>query len=143
MLTIEEIDAALAGAASYGVQRVAFHNNGSHTATPGYFPTLLRNVGNHLSAAPEGSSIVVVSHAMGVDLLRKNTNIECGDSTDVLAKIDELRRSGVRFLVCRNTLRERSIDPSDLRGVTAGDFVRSGVAHLAFLQQNGFAYLHI
>jgi intracellular sulfur oxidation DsrE/DsrF family protein len=140
MLTIESIDAELRDRPAYLPQRVAYHNNGTHLEAPNYFQTLLRNVGNHVTAAPPKSEIIVVSHALGLDLLRKSANVE---RPNVLTAIDDLRARGVRFLACRNTLREREIDPSDLHGVVAADFVPSGVAHLTHLQSIGYGYLHI
>jgi intracellular sulfur oxidation DsrE/DsrF family protein len=58
------------------------------------------------------------------------------------ASLDSLRSKGVRFLICRNTLRGMNLRLEDLYGVQAADVVPSGVAEIARLQGLGFVYVH-
>ena len=51
------------------------------------------------------------------------------------------RAEGVKFLICRNSLVGRSIDPADLYDVKTGDIVGAAVAEVAALQAQGFVYL--
>ena len=58
------------------------------------------------------------------------------------AKIDGLKAQGVSFNVCANTVRGRKVDmESDLYNVSQDDIVPSGVAEVAKLQQEGYAYI--
>ncbi len=58
------------------------------------------------------------------------------------ATITGLKTQGVQFNVCANTLKGKNIDAShDLYDVKEGDIVPSGVAQLAILQGQGFAYI--
>ena len=58
------------------------------------------------------------------------------------ADLDRLRAKGVRFMVCRNTLKGMGLMPADLYGVQDADIVPSGVAELARLQGQGYVYIH-
>ena len=91
--------------------------------------------------------------AVGADKLRLAVVLQ-GNGLDLLAsaktnpalaaKIDELKKKGVRFLVCKNSLIGRAIDPfKDLYGVAKNDIVPAAVAELVALQQNGYVYLHL
>jgi intracellular sulfur oxidation DsrE/DsrF family protein len=118
--------------------RVAYHNNGTpHDDESSYFMRLLTSLGNHRKAVPD-AVIVVVNHAAGLHIL------EQAATDDALgSRLADLRRSGVRFLVCANTLASRQIDWHSLPGVTAADIVPSGVVALAEFQLDGYAYLHL
>ncbi|MEZ5901164.1 MAG: DsrE family protein [Hyphomicrobiaceae bacterium] len=123
---------------SYAPQKVVFHNNGRGDDSAKYFKGLLRNITNNIEAVGRGRiDIKVVDHSDGIKLFQlANTDAE-------LAKtLDELRAKGVQFLICRNTLKERNIDWHTLYGVKEADLVPSGIAHLVYLQQQGYAYLH-
>ena len=75
----------------------------------------------------------------GIELLQDATR-----NPDLAATIDQLRAKGVRFLVCRNTLIGRELDPfTALHGVKAEDIVSAGVAEVTALQMQGFAYLRL
>lgn len=78
--------------------------------------------------------IVVVCHGAGIDLLQHR---------DDDPKLLELRQVGVRFVVCRNTLDTRNIDPKQLAGVGSEDVVESGLASIAELQFQGLAYIRL
>jgi len=60
----------------------------------------------------------------------------------VQAKIAGLKDQGIKLQVCANTLKGRKIDAdNDLYDVSKADIVPSGVAQLAILQSQGYAYI--
>ena len=81
--------------------------------------------------------IRVVNHGDGLTLFQV-----AKDDSDFAGRIDALKSTGVRFLICNNTLTERKIDWRGLYGVNEEDIVPSGVAELARLQGMGFTYIH-
>jgi len=106
----------------------------------------LGNIRNHINAVcKQGDTtpcsdkldIKVVMHGNGLGLLKQaNTNM------DVQQKVIGLKKQGVAFEVCANTLKGRKIDyKNDLFDVTQQDIVPSGVAELAKLQQEGYVYI--
>ena len=131
--------ARTAPAGYYKDQKVVYLNEGGLPDNATYFGRLLHMIRNHLDAVGKDHvKIRVVDLGPGVDLLQlANT-----DKT-IAGALDSLRASGVRFLVCANTLKARKIDWHTLYGVKADDVVPSGVAELARLQGMGFAYIHI
>ncbi|MDR0252468.1 MAG: DsrE family protein [Brucellaceae bacterium] len=129
-------------------QRVVYHNNGAYInasapKTKAYMAALLASLSNHVQALSAGCeskpdfTIHVVSHAAGLDLFAIVENDEA-----LRTRYDALREQGVRFLVCANTMRARNLSVDDLCGVSERDIVPSGVAELAHLQMQGFAYIH-
>ena len=75
--------------------------------------------------------------------LADNTLFKSGYATDELtASVAALKDRGVRFLVCANPLRGKKVDhENDLYDVDGEDIVVSGVAEIARLQGQGFAYI--
>lgn len=123
----------------YTDQKVVYHNDGSGPDNAGYFRKMLNSIRNHVEAVGRDHvEIRVVDHGAGVDLLSSAVT-----DKELASRVDALRKDGVRFLVCANTLRERTIDWHTLYGVKEGDIVPSGVAELARLQGMGFAYIHL
>ena len=58
------------------------------------------------------------------------------------ARISGLKDQGVRFNVCGNTINGRKVDyMNDLYDVSEEDIVPSGVAEVAKLQSQGYAYI--
>lgn len=111
---------------------VVYHIDDTQRAMP-----MLRNIANHLRAAPQ-VRIVVVALGGGVDFLLQGAEDEHGNSYDAL--VDPLMLQGVEFRVCDNTLNARKIDPKNL----LDDVQRtpSGMAEIARLQlEEGAAYL--
>jgi uncharacterized protein len=101
---------------------------------------LLSALHNHERAVgADKLHLVVVLQGNGLDLLA------LAKTRPALAKrIDKLKAEGVRFLVCKNSLVGRAMDPfTDLYGVAAGDIVTAAVAELVSLQQEGYIYLHL
>ena len=109
----------------------------------------LRYIQNHLNAVGEEKlDLRVILHGNGLTLLLEpdmadNTLFRTGYATDELtATIAALKDRGVHFLVCANTLRGKKVDSAnDLYDVDEQDIVASGVAEIARLQGQGFAYI--
>jgi len=98
----------------------------------------LRNIKNHLEAAPD-TQIVVVAHAQGVDMLMEGATDQ--NSKMLYAPlISHLRSLGVRFEVCEYTMTNRSLNKDQF--IAEADFTPSGVVRITQLQnRQGFAYL--
>lgn len=122
----------------YAPQKAIYHLSEGAGLRDGRFRHLLQVAGNHVAAlGKERLDLRIVLQSEGVDLLaRAKSNAALRQS------VDRLRADGVRFLICRNTLIARGVDPdSDLYGVRPADVVRSGVAEVAALQAQGFVYM--
>lgn len=120
----------------YAVQKVVYQNNGGYPDAHSYFDHLLRHLGAHLAATGGKVEIRVVSFGEGVKLFQMAKT-----DAALAAGIDKLRDKGVRFLVCRNTMRVQNLTPADLYKVEPADVVPSGVAEIARLQGMGFVYI--
>lgn len=121
----------------FAFQKVVYQNDGGLPDDRAYFGLLLRNLAAHLEATNGRVEIRVVSFARGVSLFQMAKS-----DPELAGRIDALRAKGVRFLVCRNTLRALKLTPADLYKVAPQDIVPSGVAEIARLQGMGFVYLH-
>jgi hypothetical protein len=121
----------------YVFQKVVYQNDGGGPDDHAYFQRFLRNISAHIEATDGKVEIRVVSFAAGVKLFQmaKTDAALAGD-------LDRLRGKGVRFMVCRNTLKGMGLRPEDLYGVQGIDIVPSGVAELARLQGQGYVYVH-
>lgn len=123
-------------AADYADQKVVYHNDGPSKVE--YYRHMLANVRNHINAVGvDHVRIAVVDNGDGLDLFE-----QAQSDPDLATRVDDLRASGVKFLICDNTLKSRHIDWHDLYGVTEADIVPSGVAEIARLQQQGYSYIH-
>lgn len=92
----------------------------------------LRNIQNSINAAKQWHGdlrVKVVLYAKGVHLL-------VNPAPNVKTAIDALRKDGVEFAVCNNSLKEQNIDFHTLYGVTDSDIVPSGFLEVAWLQQH-------
>jgi len=98
----------------------------------------LRNIRNHLDVAPK-TTIVVVSHANGVDFLMEGAkHAETG--TQYAPLVSALTARGVTFEICEITLKNRKLNRDQF--VLDASFTPSGVVRVADLQtQQGFAYI--
>ena len=128
-------DSAPAG--YYVFQKVVYQNDGGLPDDRAYFERLARNIGAHIAATEGKVEIRVVSFSGGV----KAFQLAKSDAA-LAASIAGLRAKGVRFLICRNTLKAMGLGPDDLYKVPPDDIVISGVAELARLQGLGFVYIH-
>jgi hypothetical protein len=77
------------------------------------------------------------------DALKEVPKFKSANANQVMMqKIDKLKLQGVTFNVCANTLKGRSVDlEKHLYDASKSDVVPSGVAELAYLQDQGFTYL--
>lgn len=127
---------SVASAADAGaIQKVVYHINYNDEAL---LNAALGNAKNHIAAVgKENIDLKIVMHGNGVDLLKTaNTNL------DMQQKIINLKKDGVDFEVCKNTLTSKKINyKNDLFDVSEKDIVPSGVAEVAKLQQQGYAYI--
>ena len=121
----------------YAFQKVVYQNDSGWPDDRGYFDRLLRNLAAHIAATDGKVEIRVVSFSAGVKLFQLAKT-----DAELAASIDSLRSKGVRFLVCRNTLKGMNLRLDDLYGVQSADIVPSGVAEIARLQGMGFVYVH-
>jgi intracellular sulfur oxidation DsrE/DsrF family protein len=138
----------MTGVASAGdKQKVVYHVNyyGAEAEA-----AALRNIQNHINAiGAENLDLKVVLHGNGVamlmypDALGKDGNkMKEGNATDEMqAKITGLKNQGIQFQICANTLKGRNISTDDLYDFSESDLVPSGVAQLAILQGEGYAYV--
>jgi intracellular sulfur oxidation DsrE/DsrF family protein len=124
-------------------QKVVYHVNYDDTKL---LNAALGNIKNHINAVcKEGDTtpckdkldIKVVMHGNGLGLLKQaNTDL------DMQQKVIGLKKQGVGFDVCGNTLKGKNINyKNDLFEVSEKDIVPSGVAELARLQQQGYVYI--
>jgi len=116
-------------------QKVVYHINYNDEKQ---LNAALGNVKNHISAIGKDKiDVKVVLHGNGVDLLKTaNTDL------DMQQKVIGLKKDGVAFEVCGNTLKGKKINyKNDLFDVSEKDIVPSGVAELATLQQQGYVYI--
>jgi hypothetical protein len=121
----------------YAFQKVVYQNDGGRPDDRAYFNQLTHNLTAHLEATGGKVEIRVVSFASGVTLF------QVAKTDPALASaLDTLRAKGVRFMVCRNTMRAMKLKPEDLYGVRPEDVVPSGVAEIARLQGLGYVYVH-
>lgn len=92
--------------------------------------SVIRQMNNVLHAI-DNIAIELVIHGPGITLLLKDGSLQ--------NNLELLHHKGIKFLVCTNTLREQSIDPSAL--VDFAIPVPSGIAHLIIRQSEGWSYI--
>ncbi|MCK9515555.1 MAG: DsrE family protein [Ottowia sp.] len=131
--------AATAGAMAQGKDKdavkVVYHVNDTEAQATG----ALRNIRNHLDAAPD-TRIIVVTHASGIDFLMNDARDAKDDNIEYASLVSALTARGVHFEVCRNTLETRGL--SEDAFILDAEFVQSGVARIGQLQyQDGYAYI--
>ena len=131
----------------YGKQKVVYHINYD---TPAKQMGALRNIQNHINAVgAENLDLKVVLHGNGLALLVLPEALKslpkfkhANANEEMAAKIDGLKNQGVAFNVCANTVKGRQVNVEEhLYGVEESDIVPSGVAELAHLQGQGYAYI--
>ena len=91
----------------------------------------------HIAAVGKDNiDLRVVMHGDGIGLVQ-----DAVANQRLQGQITDLKNMGVHFLVCNNTLTSRKIDPASLFDIWPEDIVPSGVAEVAKLQQEWFAYI--
>lgn len=133
------------GASAGDKQKVVYHINGDD---PKEQSAALGNILNHINAVEAGTlDVKVVMHGDGLSLLlfpdqQSKTKMKAANATeDMQVKVAGLKQQGVQFQVCANTLKGRQIPVDTLYDVSEADIVPSGVAQLAILQAQGYAYI--
>lgn len=128
-------------------QKVVYHINYDD---PKAEKAALRNIQNHINAVgAENLDLKVVLHGNGLALLLEPDSLEhlpkfkhANADEQMAATVDGLRLQGVQFQVCANTIKGRNVNmETDLYNVEETDIVASGVAQLAILQGQGYAYI--
>jgi len=124
----------IASAQSSGSTKVVYHIDDAETqGLKG-----LRNIRNHLDVSPQ-TSIIVVTHANGVDLLMEGAK-DKKNNVDYAPLVSALKSRGVKFEVCEITLKNRNLKKDQF--ILDADFTPSGVVRIADLQyKDGFAYI--
>ena len=98
------------------------------------FSTALGNLENFLAQIPAAEAdLRVVANSTAVGFFRKEK------ASDYRGRVDRLAESGVRFLICRNSLERLGIEKSEL--IEAAEIVPSGIVEVIRLQNDGFAYV--
>ncbi|WP_420468058.1 DsrE family protein [Panacagrimonas sp.] len=124
--------AVAAGSADQGGAKVVYHIDDTARAIPA-----IRNINNHLKAAPD-TKIVVVALGHGIDFMLDGAKDDRGNPFEPM--IDDLSFAGVSFRICGNTLEGRQIDADQVHPEV--EPVQSGVAEIARLQQTEhYAYI--
>jgi len=132
--------APAAAQASSPREKVVYHLNQAGGEDFAYYRQFLVNVSNHLTVLTPGQfDFRIVMHGAGVNLLR----IAAKHNPQIAASIDQLKLAGVRFEICRITLRNNNIRLEELYDASEEDLVPSGVGQLGRLQWEGFAYIKI
>jgi intracellular sulfur oxidation DsrE/DsrF family protein len=119
----------------YGKQKVVYHINYDD---PKQLSVALRNIQNHINAVgADNLDLKVIMHGAGVSLLKL-----ANEDMDFQSKVINLKSQAVGFQVCNNTLVGKQLDyEQDLFDVQSADIIPSGVAELAYLQQQGYVYI--
>ena len=147
MTSVFWVTSTVASDNGYEKQKVVYHINYDN---PKAQTGALRNIQNHINAVgAENLELKVVLHGNGLALLlepaslEKLGNFKHANATDQMtARISGLKDQGVKFNVCGNTINGRKVDyMNDLYDVSEEDIVPSGVAEVAKLQSQGYAYI--
>jgi uncharacterized protein len=122
----------------YAEQKVVYHVMTGGGFRDRNFRNLLVMANNHMAAVGEGwLDLHILLQGDGVDLLRSAKN-----NAQMASQIDSLKKRGVKFVVCWNTLIQRGLDPDKLmHGVKHEDIVGAGMAEAAALVQKGYILL--
>ena len=123
--------------APYEAQRVVYHVTDGEWFFERKFRNMLHVARNHVDAVAFGElDLRIVLQGGGMDLLLKAKT-----DAKLASEIDTLRKAGVIFVVCRNTLVLRGLDPAALHMVKREDIVASSVAEAAALVGKGYVYM--
>lgn len=122
----------------YEPQRVIYHVDEGAGLFSGRFRHILQVAQNHVDAVgADRLDLRIVMQSEGVDMLAWAKK-----DAEAQAKIDRLKKQGVKFEICRNTLVARRINPdTDLYDVKRDDIIRAAVGEVAALEGKGFRYI--
>ncbi|MFO8152062.1 DsrE family protein [Thioalkalivibrio sp.] len=117
----------------YGIHKVVYHVNYDDERR---YMAATGNIQNHINAVgADNMEIMVVMHGDGLGLLQ-----HANEDENLRARVENLKMQDVQFLVCANTLSGRNIALDTLYDASADDIIPSGVAHISYLQNQGFSY---
>lgn len=117
----------------YSKQKVVYHVDNINSAWKA-----LRNIRNHMNAVGDSNiDIIVVTHSSGAYTLVDGSKDKTGHTFG--AQVQGLANRGVKFQICANTIRGKKIDRNKIN--LNATVIPSGVAHVAELQQSGYAYV--
>lgn len=127
-------------------QKVVYHIN---YQDPQMQLNALQNIQNHIEAVGKTKlDLVVVLHGPGLSLLLKPEALkrvklrQAHATKEVQKDVARLKKLGVKFKVCLNTMDRNNINPkTDLFDVHEEDIVPSGISELARLQGMGYVYI--
>ncbi|MDH3335479.1 MAG: DsrE family protein [Rhodospirillaceae bacterium] len=121
----------------YGKQKVVYHINYPGGDGDKAYLGALKNIQNHINAVgAKNLDLKVVIHGNGIFLLKS-----AKDAGKLQTAVGNLKSQNVAFNVCANTLKGKKITIDQLYEVFDEDVVPSGVAELAHLQADGYAYI--
>jgi intracellular sulfur oxidation DsrE/DsrF family protein len=107
------------------VVHINFAESGRHGQGLKNIENVLREVGD------KGAVVEVVCHGGGIGLVESARS-------DHAAQVSGLIGRGVKFVACRNTMKQKSIKPEDL--IPGVETVGSGAVEVIRKQQEGYAY---
>jgi intracellular sulfur oxidation DsrE/DsrF family protein len=93
--------------------------------------SLMKQLSNILTAAPD-TKIEVVCHEPGINILTIYKTI-------IQDKIRQMKKMGVVFLACENTLKERNIAKENI--IPEAGFVPSALVEIITKQEAGWSYI--
>jgi intracellular sulfur oxidation DsrE/DsrF family protein len=92
----------------------------------------LKNIENVLKEVGDtGATVEFVCHGGGIGLVEKTRS-------DHAEQVSALIKRGVRFVACRNTMKQKSIKPEDL--IPGVEVVPAGALEVIRKQHAGYAY---
>lgn len=137
--TPASVPAVRAPLTEYGPQKVVYHvsTRGSWRDRESEAWRLIAVVNNHVTAVePDPIELQVVFQGDGIDALRRAKS-----NPKLASAFDSLKKRGVTFKVCANTLEAYHLGLNTLHGVEERDLVQAAVAEFVRLQQQGFSYI--
>lgn len=108
--------------------RIIFHLTSPDTTA---YRALTIQLNNTLAHWPE-AQLEVVAHNKGIAMLLK-------EKTNVQPEIATLKKRGVQFMACENTLKMQKLEKSQI--ISESGFVPVGIAEVVTKQEEGWAYI--
>jgi intracellular sulfur oxidation DsrE/DsrF family protein len=93
---------------------------------------LMNNLRNLKEGWGDSLTLEVVAHGPGIEFLMTG-------KTTQQEKIIAMKKLGIIFYACENTMREKNI--SHDRIIAQADFVRMGIGHIVRRQEEGWSYI--
>lgn len=93
---------------------------------------LMNNLKNLKAGWGDSLAIEVVAHGPGIEFLMQN-------KTTQQQKIIEMKKIGVVFIACENTMREKKIVKEQI--IPEAEFVKMGIGEIVLKQEAGWTYI--